>query len=151
MHIWWHRDRNVECTAWYIISIYGGDFVSTHFYTCHSLVLYNWKKSIPFTYKPFFVNKLRLKMTEMFTLASKKGAKWRIIMRRNLEHWYVYWRNLLSAVMTKRWPKTKFLGWHRGILLLIASHTDAHSALGKREVEFLGENNISRFKRSLEI
>lgn len=35
-----------------------------------------------------------------------------------------------------------------GILLLIASHTDAHSALEKREVQFLGENSISRLKRS---
>lgn len=32
MHIWCHRDRNVECTTWYIISIYGGDFVSIHLY-----------------------------------------------------------------------------------------------------------------------
>lgn len=32
-------------------------------------------KSIPFTFKPFFVNELRLKMTEMSTPASKKGAK----------------------------------------------------------------------------
>lgn len=27
-------------------------------------------------------------------------------------------------------------------------HTDAHSALEKREVQFLGENSISRLKRS---
>lgn len=33
-------------------------------------------------------------------------------------------------------------------MLLIASHTDAHSALEKREVQFLGENSISRLKRS---
>lgn len=53
-----------------------------------------------------------------------------------------------QVMAEKRRINSSFLGWHRGIMLLIASHTDAHSALEKREVQFLGENSISRLKRS---
>lgn len=54
MYIWCYCDRNVECMIWYIIFIYGGDFVFIYLYLLFFGFLLLEKNKIYFIYVKIF-------------------------------------------------------------------------------------------------